>query len=260
MHMQTRCSLFSPCPAMALSACTATPPATAPQRPKLLVLVVIDGLPMRQVTGYRDQLAPDGFRRFLDRGRWFFKTTWAPLLQGYDCPEIATSSPPRREEATPASGPSPACAYSRSVPDGQSWQIANINGNRLPAVIGDRMDGPGPRPYSSLLATPFGDELTLAFARAAVRGEKLGQRGLQDIVAVSLSSHDYVNHAFGPEPRLSHDHLLHLDRHLDRHLQAFFRFLDQEVGVPPAFYWTTSSPPHAAFNSPTCKPPPARNF
>ena len=53
------------------SACSTTPPAAAPQKPKLLVLVVIDGLPMRQVTGYRDQLAPDGFARLLDHGRWF---------------------------------------------------------------------------------------------------------------------------------------------------------------------------------------------
>jgi hypothetical protein len=131
----------------------------------------------------------------------FFQKTWAPLL--------------------------PDAAYSRSVPDGQPWQIASGNGNRLPAVLGDKMDGPGPRFYGNLLASPFGDELTLAFARAAVRGEQLGQRGVQDILSVSLSSHDYINHAFGPESRLSHDHTLHLDRHL----QAFFQFLDKEVGA-----------------------------
>ena len=60
----------------ALAACSTTPapttaPLASPQPPKLVVLVVIDGLPMRQVTGYRDQLAPDGFARFLDHGRWF---------------------------------------------------------------------------------------------------------------------------------------------------------------------------------------------
>jgi len=35
------------------------------------VLVVVDGLPQRQVTDYRDQLGPDGFNRFLQRGAWF---------------------------------------------------------------------------------------------------------------------------------------------------------------------------------------------
>ena len=33
--------------------------------------MAVDGLPQRQVLGYRDQLAPDGFARFLDRGAWF---------------------------------------------------------------------------------------------------------------------------------------------------------------------------------------------
>ncbi len=342
-----------------MAGCT-TPVAAVPASPKLTVLIVIDGLPMRQLSAVRDQLAPDGFARFMDRGRWysqahygqghtvtavghsvllsgaypqrsgiisnewrdrlsgepvyctgdaayqyldnptaplagtsprnlkvptlgdvlrgldpaakvigisgkdrgailpaghqgvaymymgetgrfasssyymaahpawvtafnaakpadaFFKQTWAPLLPGYDCPQLATSSPERS-----------ACAYARSVPDGQSWQVASGNGNRLPAVVGDKMDAPGPRFYGNLLASPFGDELTLAFARAAIAGERLGQRGSSDILSVSLSSHDYVNHAMGPESRLSHDHLLHLDRHL----QAFFAHLDATLGA-----------------------------
>ena len=45
--------------------------SAAPARPRLIVFLVVDGLPMRQVTGYRDQLAPDGLARFLDRGTWF---------------------------------------------------------------------------------------------------------------------------------------------------------------------------------------------
>ena len=35
------------------------------------MFLVVDGLPQRQVVDYRDQLAPDGFLRFLDRGAWF---------------------------------------------------------------------------------------------------------------------------------------------------------------------------------------------
>ena len=45
--------------------------ALAQARPKLVVLIVVDGLPQRQVTGYRDQLAADGLARFLERGAWF---------------------------------------------------------------------------------------------------------------------------------------------------------------------------------------------
>jgi hypothetical protein len=43
----------------------------AKKPPKLVVFMVVEGLPIRQVLGYRDQLQPDGFKRFLDRGARF---------------------------------------------------------------------------------------------------------------------------------------------------------------------------------------------
>ena len=70
------------------------------------------------------------------------------------------------------------------------------------------------------------DELTLDFARAALGGESLGADAVTDILSVSLSAHDYINHAYGPESRLSHDHLLRLDRMLE----TFFHDLDARVG------------------------------
>ncbi|MFP5392898.1 MAG: alkaline phosphatase family protein, partial [Gammaproteobacteria bacterium] len=39
--------------------------------PKLVVVVVVDGLPNEQVLRYRDQFAQGGFRRLLERGAWF---------------------------------------------------------------------------------------------------------------------------------------------------------------------------------------------
>jgi arylsulfatase A-like enzyme len=77
-----------------------------------------------------------------------------------------------------------------------------------------------------MIRSPYGDALTLDFARAAIGGEALGQDDVPDILSVSLSTHDYINHAYGPESRLSHDHVLHLDRLLE----AFFRDLDRMVG------------------------------
>ena len=93
-------------------------------------------------------------------------------------------------------------------------------------LFGAHDDAPGPRFYSDLLRSPFGDAMTLDFARAAIAGEALGQRDVPDILAISLSGHDYVNHAFSAESRISHDHLLQLDRLL----QGFFRDLDAAVG------------------------------
>ena len=87
-------------------------------------------------------------------------------------------------------------------------------------------EAPGPNFYQSLLRGPFADALSLDFARAAVLGEQLGQDAAPDLLAISLSGHDYVNHAYSAESRLSHDHVLQLDRLL----QSFFHDLDTWVG------------------------------
>ncbi|TWI66478.1 putative AlkP superfamily pyrophosphatase or phosphodiesterase [Pseudoduganella lurida] len=82
--------------------------------------------------------------------------------------------------------------------------------------------------YKRLKEGPYLDELTLEFARAAIDGENLGRNpaGVPDLLGVSLSAHDYVNHAYGPESRMSHDHL----QRLDRMLAGFFADLDKRVG------------------------------
>ena len=40
-------------------------------QPKLVVVLVVDGLPQEQVTRYRDQFGQGGFRRLLEQGAWF---------------------------------------------------------------------------------------------------------------------------------------------------------------------------------------------
>ncbi|NRR32262.1 alkaline phosphatase family protein [Oxalobacteraceae bacterium] len=83
--------------------------------------------------------------------------------------------------------------------------------------------------YGRLKSGPYLDQLTLDFARAAVEGENLGANasGVPDVLGVSLSAHDYVNHAYGPESRMSHDHL----QRLDRMLANFFSYLDKRIGM-----------------------------
>jgi predicted AlkP superfamily pyrophosphatase or phosphodiesterase len=83
--------------------------------------------------------------------------------------------------------------------------------------------------YKRLKTSPALDELTLEFAQAAVEGENLGRNpaGVTDVLGVSMSAHDYVNHTYGPESKMSHDHL----QRLDRMLAKFFGFLDQRVGL-----------------------------
>lgn len=321
---------------------TKAEPAQKPA-PKLLVLLIVDGLPERQITGYRDQLAPDGFARFLDHGVWYtdahyghaFTVTCAghaAMLTGAyphrsgiianewrdantGAPEYCASDAAASyigNATRPLDGTSPRklkvesvgdvlkrvsprskviaisgkdrgailpagktgtaymymaqsgqfasstyymqqhpawvnefngrkladgyfktqwlplladAAYARSLPDNQPW--FGPRGGKLPMTMGSRDDdAPSPAFYAQLLRSPFVDAMSLQFARAAIAGEGLGQDDAPDILIVSLSGHDDVNHAYSAESRISHDHLLQLDRLL----QDFLRDLDANVG------------------------------
>jgi len=334
----------APVPAVvAPAAAPVVPPAAATNRPRLLVFLVVDGLPQRQMLAYRDQLAPDGLARFLERGAWFsdahyghaFTVTgaghatvlsgtyphrhgiianeWRDAITG--APEYCTgdttatyighktqpldgTSPknlkvetvgdvlrradPRAKvigisgkdrgailpagqtgtaymymtqtgffasstfympqhpawvTAFNAAKPAdrwfkkewkallPEAAYERSLPDRQAWY--GQKAAALPMLMGAPSDeAPGSAYYSQLLRSPYADQLTLDFARAAIAGEGLGKDNVPDILAISLSGHDYINHRFSAESRFSHDHLLQLDRML----QDFFKHLDATVG------------------------------
>lgn len=342
-----RTFLLSLTAAALLAACGAprapTTAASAQPAPKLLVFFVVDGLPQRQVLQYRDQLAADGFARFLDRGAWYANAHYAHAFTvtaaghatmltgayphrtgiignewrdqhtgmevyntgdpdakyiGHDTKPLDGTSPKNLKvealgdvlkKLNPASKvvaisgkdrgailpggktgtaymyqssdgqfasssyymqdhPAwvkawngrkladryfkaewkpllPDAAYARSLPDAQPW----YNGPpRLPMLMAGAAndDKPTPAFYGSLLRSPYGDALALEFARAAIAGEELGRDDAPDILSVSLSGHDYVNHAYSAESRMSHDHFLQLDRLLE----AFFRDLDASVG------------------------------
>ena len=119
----------------------------------------------------------------------------------------------------------PDSAYADDAPDPEP----NLKSpNRFPFTFYSESGEPGADYYTRLKASPAVDELTLEFARAAVEGESLGTNpsGATDLLGVSLSGHDYVNHAYGPESRMSHDHLQQLDRMLGK----FFSYLDRRVG------------------------------
>jgi len=83
--------------------------------------------------------------------------------------------------------------------------------------------------YKRLKESPFLDELTVDFAKAAIEGENLGRNpaGVPDLLGVSFSAHDLANHAQGPESKISHDHL----QRLDRMLAGFFSYLDKRLGM-----------------------------
>ena len=159
----------------------------------------------------------------------YFKKTWVPLLD--------------------------AAAYQRSVADGQSYFTSY---KQLPTKFGMQyglaMDAPNAIYYSQIMGGPFGDELTADFASDLIVNEGLGKNpaGAADIIGVSFSSHDYINHNFGPESMQSQDHLIRLDRTM----AAFFDNIDKQVGKGNALIVLTAD--HGFMNAPEYNK--SRNF
>lgn len=81
--------------------------------------------------------------------------------------------------------------------------------------------------YTSLIATPFGDELTADFAKALIKEEKMGQGTHTDFMAISFSVTDYIGHLFGPSSLEAEDNVLRVDRLL----ADLFQFIDEQVGL-----------------------------
>jgi len=75
--------------------------------------------------------------------------------------------------------------------------------------------------------TPAANSYELDFAKSLITGEKLGQRGVTDLVVISLSANDIQGHQFGPDSEFEEQMILSLDRDLN----SFFTWLDQGIGL-----------------------------
>lgn len=80
--------------------------------------------------------------------------------------------------------------------------------------------------YGILPVTPYGNALTIEFAKSALTAERLGADNITDFLAISFSSPDYVGHSFGPNSIEAEDVYLRLDKQLGDLLD----FLDARVG------------------------------
>ncbi|MBP9085586.1 MAG: alkaline phosphatase family protein [Kofleriaceae bacterium] len=79
----------------------------------------------------------------------------------------------------------------------------------------------------AFVATPFGDELVLEAAQAAVVAQHLGADEVPDLLAISLNSHDFAGHNWGQESW----EVLDLELRQDLALGRFFAQLDRQVGA-----------------------------
>ncbi|HEX4769199.1 MAG TPA: alkaline phosphatase family protein [Bryobacteraceae bacterium] len=122
--------------------------------------------------------------------------------------------------------------YTGKLPE---W-VGSFNDRKLPASYVDKkwegfaswdFHAAPPRPYASLAAGPWGNELIEGLAEAALAGEELGQRGATDLLTVSFSSNDYVGHRVGPDAPEVRDMAIRTDQLLAK----LFAAIDKEVGL-----------------------------
>ncbi|MFL5494458.1 MAG: alkaline phosphatase family protein [Gemmatimonadales bacterium] len=110
----------------------------------------------------------------------------------------------------------PSSAYAE--PDSAWYE----NGGR-DAVFPHRFPSDPAEAQRAVRQSPWVDSLTLAFALEGARALQLGARARPDLLTISLSATDAVGHAFGPDSRELHDHLLRLDRWLSWFMDALAR-------------------------------------
>jgi predicted AlkP superfamily pyrophosphatase or phosphodiesterase len=127
---------------------------------------------------------------------------------------------------------------------GKSWSLLNDPSTYLLTDQDDRpyeadLEGYGrvfPHPfgqtddkwfYTRILFSPVGDQLLLDFSKTLVNNEKLGQDEFPDLLSISFSGVDAVNHFFGPSSLENEDVVVQLDRVL----ADLFAFIDKTVGL-----------------------------
>ncbi len=83
--------------------------------------------------------------------------------------------------------------------------------------------------YDQVTKTPWGNDITLAVAKLLVIDEKLGLGPTPDLLALNLSTNDYIGHAFGPYSLEVQDATYRTDRQLGE----FVKFLEQHLDGRP---------------------------
>jgi len=114
--------------------------------------------------------------------------------------------------------------YTESTPDNEEWE-GTLSGAASPVFPYDVKKAYA-LGHGSLRQMPFGNTLTLQFAKAAVEGYKLGQEKTTDFLTINCASTDYSGHLVGPNAIEIEDVYLRLDKDLAN----FFSYLDQKIG------------------------------
>ncbi|MES2480203.1 MAG: alkaline phosphatase PafA [Bacteroidota bacterium] len=81
--------------------------------------------------------------------------------------------------------------------------------------------------YKQIRSLPAGNTLTFKLAKTLIGAEELGQKEATDMLCISLSSTDYIGHAYAPNSIEVEDMYLRLDKDI----ASFLTYLDNKIGV-----------------------------
>jgi len=118
----------------------------------------------------------------------------------------------------------PIDTYTNSTADNVIWEDT-FAGEEKP-VFPHAVDKIYKKDPGVIRTTPFGNTLTLDFAKAAIEGNNLGQGDFTDFLAINCASTDHIGHKFGPNSIEIEDTYLRLDKDL----AEFFTYLDSKIG------------------------------
>ena len=118
----------------------------------------------------------------------------------------------------------PIDTYTQSTADDEPWE--SISKGETKSTFPHDVAALYKQDHDAIRASPFGNTLTLDFARAAVDGYQLGEGKATDFLAINCASTDYVGHGYGPNSIEVEDVYLRLDKDL----AGFFSYLDKKVG------------------------------
>jgi len=118
----------------------------------------------------------------------------------------------------------PINTYTQSTEDNAPWE-GLFKGEQAPVFPHDILKAYR-EDHDNIRSSPFGNTLTLDFAKAAVEGYQLGQRDQTDFLTINCASTDYVGHKYGPNSIEVEDVYLRLDKDLE----TFLGYLDTKIG------------------------------
>jgi len=118
----------------------------------------------------------------------------------------------------------PIRTYVQSTADDNAYE--GVTKGEQKAVFPHRTSLSVGKNRDAIRSTPYGNTITRLMAQACIEGERLGQQGATDFLAVSFSSTDYVGHQYAPNSIEIEDTYLRFDLELEQLLN----YLDQKVG------------------------------